>query len=551
MKKLISFVLMLCLFCCIGFSGCTVAGTTDSTTDQTPGSEVTSDTSSEQTSTPEEKESIKVLFLGNSLMFFNDLPMMFQEMARKAGKDIVVDSVTRGSATITDFANFNTELGSQAYNKLTTGNFDYVIIEPSRRITPFESTVYNQELYSAQVIKALGEEVGTETVLYCVWGNNDGTLTPYTVEDPDNNPTYMSKGTARPYTRKAHTKYLKEVNEQFSQALGGVKVIDAGYAFENCIAKEWTSKVNLYDNDQRHPSLEGTYLVAATVFATLYNQSPVNIGYTGGTTWYYDLQQIAKETVLDKVVPNLEEETLDPEDAYNLLVIGSDLMKNDNPYAVLEKMIAQSEGKTMVMQGVYDSAFVFNELVNPNTDYGMRTALDSKDKWDAIILQLSRRNTISSSAVAASELAALKQIYPLLAEKSDNIFIFTLNSAANPAIFAIDPSVANYSKTGAKESCTAKEGTNYFKTLVTSWCQEEDIQINPILYGNVYMDYLDYVGSGSASSTDRAYLKACSMFMSLLGKPIPNTVTETNGIDATKIEAFQTWCQTHCLPQQS
>ncbi len=57
-------------------------------------------------------------------------------------------------------------------------------------------------------------------------------------------------------------------------------VIPAGLAFANAIAKQ--RGIELYDADKRHPSLAGTYLAAATVYATLYRQSPVASTYTAG-----------------------------------------------------------------------------------------------------------------------------------------------------------------------------------------------------------------------------------------------------------------------------
>ena len=57
-------------------------------------------------------------------------------------------------------------------------------------------------------------------------------------------------------------------------------VIPAGLAFANAIAKR--PDLELYESDKRHPSLAGTYLAAATVYATLYGKSPVGLSYTAG-----------------------------------------------------------------------------------------------------------------------------------------------------------------------------------------------------------------------------------------------------------------------------
>jgi hypothetical protein len=76
-------------------------------------------------------------------------------------------------------------------------------------------------------------------------------------------------------------------------------VIPAGLAFARSVAKR--PQLNLYARDKRHPSLEGTYLAAATVYAALYRQTPVGNAYTAGidadTARF--LQTIAWDTVQD------------------------------------------------------------------------------------------------------------------------------------------------------------------------------------------------------------------------------------------------------------
>jgi hypothetical protein len=74
-------------------------------------------------------------------------------------------------------------------------------------------------------------------------------------------------------------------------------VIPAGLAFARSVAQR--PDLNLYAADKRHPSLLGTYLAAATVFAALQKQSPVGNSYTAGidTETARFLQTVAWETV--------------------------------------------------------------------------------------------------------------------------------------------------------------------------------------------------------------------------------------------------------------
>jgi hypothetical protein len=76
-----------------------------------------------------------------------------------------------------------------------------------------------------------------------------------------------------------------------------VLVIPAGLAFAKSIAVK--PGVNLYAPDKRHPSVEGTYLSAATTYAALFGQSPVGLKFNAGLAPEVatHLQQVAWDTV--------------------------------------------------------------------------------------------------------------------------------------------------------------------------------------------------------------------------------------------------------------
>ena len=491
------------------------------------------------TDPPEDKQ-IRVLFLGNSLMFFNDMPSLFRNLAEKSGKNIYVDSVTRGSATISDFAHPSTDVGAKAYPKLQNERWDYVIIEPSRRITPYESTTYNAELASAKVIQQMAKDAGAEILLYCVWGNNDGTLTQYDAT----NPIAMIKGQVHyDYTRKMHVEFMKKVSTEFSQALGGVGVIDAGYAFENSM--ELYPNINLYDSDLRHPSLEGSYLAAACVYATIYGESPENIGFTGGTTLYFEMQRIAKMTVIDKLIPDLTEkpeefEQVDDPTTYDILFVGSDLINNYDIATSLMSMVSVGQDTKLNLTYLTNSTGVFNKLVDPGTDFGIRTAL-AKTKYDAVILQISRRCTPSATDVEASELAALKAIYPIICENTENIFLYTLNGSASPTIFTTATDPVNYSKTDGKENASAAQMDAYYSNLAKSWAEEVGCEY--ILQGAAWTEF------APATDAAKGYLRACSIYNVIFDEEIPDGV-ETGGIDETIAGKIEAVVAKYCLPEQ-
>lgn len=76
-------------------------------------------------------------------------------------------------------------------------------------------------------------------------------------------------------------------------------VVPAGLAFARVVRDR--PDVNLYMPDKRHPTAAGTYLAAATIYASLFNKSPIGATETGGlppeTARY--LQTVAWQTVQD------------------------------------------------------------------------------------------------------------------------------------------------------------------------------------------------------------------------------------------------------------
>ena len=250
----------------------------------------------------EENKMLNILFLGNSLMYYNDMPSLFEQIAKAHGKEVFVYSVTKGSATISDFADETTEVGAKAISALKNSKWDIVVIEPSRRITPYENTVKEAELAAAKKIQELAHAAGGEVLLYAVWGNNSGKVAEYKAETP----TSMTKVAVHQIDRKTHTQFMHQVNLEFAAALGGVKVAPAGYAFENCIANY---SYELYDADKVHPSAIGSYLAAAVIYATIYGENVETIAYgINNAPAPGEIEGVANATVLSGLVPDLGEE---------------------------------------------------------------------------------------------------------------------------------------------------------------------------------------------------------------------------------------------------
>jgi hypothetical protein len=90
-----------------------------------------------------------------------------------------------------------------------------------------------------------------------------------------------------------------QLAEQYTVAgnANNALVVPAGIAFAKSAAKN--PALNLYNADKRHPSLAGSYLGAATIYAAVFGKSPAGLKATAGldakTAAF--LQEIAEESV--------------------------------------------------------------------------------------------------------------------------------------------------------------------------------------------------------------------------------------------------------------
>jgi hypothetical protein len=524
MKKLISLILAILLtFTAVACSGGTGDVTTpaDDPTEAPATDAVTDPQTPETTEEIKEDKTLNILFLGNSLMYYNDMPELFAKIATANGKKVNVQSVTKGSATISDFTDERTEVGAKAIPLLKNNPWDIVIIEPSRRISPYENTVKEAELASAKKIQELAKAAGGDVLLYSVWGNNNGNVVEYKATTP----TSMPEVATHLMGRKPHTAFMHEVNLEFAAALG-VKVALAGYAFENCIAKY--PEFNLYHSDERHPSPIGSYLAAAVIYTTVFGEKAEKIPYAiSAAPAAGVLEGIASDTVLGGLVPDLTEDAADK--PFNLLIVGSNLMDDYSCASVFGKLVKEADGRTVISQYVRSSTFVMNDLVNANNDLGLRAALEGND-WDAIIIQITRRCTKSATDVEASELNALRTVMPLFKAETDKIYIFTLNSKSKPGIFTTAGGDPGYTDSGKKETYSAAEGSAYFKELADKWAAEFGIGV--INYGEAYLDYPnpEKIGLG--------YLQAAMIYNAVFDKELPET-KETNGNSAATAKSLR------------
>ncbi len=101
------------------------------------------------------KTNYTILFIGNSYTYYNDLPSIFKSLGESAGYTLDVDSITKGSHKLSQFANPSDDYGKKVEQALTgTKKYDYVVLQ-EQSIRPI--TDDSPDFYSA--VRNLSERI--------------------------------------------------------------------------------------------------------------------------------------------------------------------------------------------------------------------------------------------------------------------------------------------------------------------------------------------------------------------------------------------------------
>lgn len=185
------------------------------------------------------KQRIKVLFIGNSFTQRNNLPGLLADMAAERGLHVDTELISSGGASLRTHWN-----GGRASDAIAKGGYDYVVLQEQSTL-PVKNPqrmAENVRLFDAAIKRA-----GSTTVLYLTWARQHSPDSQQAITD-----AYQSIGTEL-----------------------GALVVPVGLAWQSFLAKH--ENPELYDRDQSHPTLAGSYLAACVFLAVLCGFDPVGI----------------------------------------------------------------------------------------------------------------------------------------------------------------------------------------------------------------------------------------------------------------------------------
>ncbi len=186
---------------------------------------------------------IRVLFIGNSYTYVNDLPAMVRALSRATpGPALDVDSVTLGGATLAMHWD-----STGARERVAAGGWNAVVLQ-GQSTEPLTSA--DDFTFAAQLFAEATRNVAARTVWYATWARRAG------------DPFYAATG----LDPASMTAGLDGAYRSVAQQYGGfVARVGAAWA----LAATELPTVNLYADDGSHPSPAGTLLAACVMFQAL------------------------------------------------------------------------------------------------------------------------------------------------------------------------------------------------------------------------------------------------------------------------------------------
>lgn len=181
---------------------------------------------------------LKVLFIGNSHTYYNDMVNTFARTCHANGIEVHTTMLTSPGKSLL----WHSQEPQLRFNILY-GSYDYIVLQDAAHPFAGEESL----LKGVEKIKEFIDKTSSKTVLYMTWAEK---------RFPQNQ-TVMSE--AYHSVAKKTNSILAPVGEHWNEVLKNIPQIE------------------LFDNDGEHASPFGSFLVSKIIYSTIFGELPKNI----------------------------------------------------------------------------------------------------------------------------------------------------------------------------------------------------------------------------------------------------------------------------------
>jgi hypothetical protein len=211
---------------------------------------------------PPAQPALRVLFVGNSHTFYNDMPRTVLQLAAAAHEARALEPVlvVAGGATLADHL-----AGPHVREQLRTGRWDYVVLQEQQQRPTSAPPYLEREFFApARTLDVLIRAAAARTVL---------SMTPARLDGDQPQLPHDTFEAMQERSRQNHLRLGREL---------GAIVAPVGAAWA-AVHRQYPEQP-LWAADRFHPSAQGSYLTACVLYRVLYGHSVLDNPYTAGLT---------------------------------------------------------------------------------------------------------------------------------------------------------------------------------------------------------------------------------------------------------------------------
>ncbi|MBR4645959.1 MAG: DUF4886 domain-containing protein [Bacteroidales bacterium] len=237
----------------------------------------------------------KVLFLGNSYTYVNNLPELVSMMISSSDEDFSYQMNAPGGCTFQHHC-----MVSSSY--IQQGGWDYVVLQEQSQLPSFPEDQFMQESYPyAESLCSMIRDYNSDAkiVFYMTWGRKNG--------DQQNCPYYPPLCTYQGMDSLLNLRYMMMAEDNHAS------VSPVGTVWH--YIRDHYPDLELYQSDESHPSYLGSYIAACCFYTILTGRNPRDITWNGALD--ENTASIAKYATKTVVFDSLWKWTFDTDTVIN------------------------------------------------------------------------------------------------------------------------------------------------------------------------------------------------------------------------------------------
>ncbi|GAA4462313.1 hypothetical protein GCM10023093_08660 [Nemorincola caseinilytica] len=227
----------------------------------------------------------KVFFIGNSYTYTNSMPDMLSSFATAMGDTLTYAMSAPGGYTFQQHTTLAASLSG-----ISSQPWDIIVLQEQSQMPSFPPAQVATDVYpyARWLDSAINEQDSCiETMFMQTWGRKNG--------DAMNCPSYPVVCTYIGMQNRLRESYMQMAQDNHAS------IAPMGAAWKMVI--DSFPAIDLYQADESHPSIAGSYLQACVFYTSIFHRSAQGCTYLGGLTAAVaaNLQRVADRVVLDSI----------------------------------------------------------------------------------------------------------------------------------------------------------------------------------------------------------------------------------------------------------